>query len=52
MLFRSGAVTFDASGLTSGQHRVPVQVELPAPLEVTARQPEVLTVQVTPKGTR
>jgi len=47
-----GAVTFDASGLTPGQHRVPVRVELPAPLEVTARQPEVLTVLVGPRGTR
>ena len=50
--FPDGAVTFDAAGLAPGQHRVPVRVSLPPPLEVTGRQPEVLAVQVAPKGTR
>ncbi len=43
-----GAVFVDAGGLTPGTHELPVQVDLPAPLEVTARKPESVRVIVTP----
>jgi YbbR domain-containing protein len=41
-----GAVFVDAGGLAPGPHDVPVQVDLPAPLEVTARRPESVRVVV------
>jgi len=41
-----GAVFVDAAGLTPGSHEVPVQVDLPAPLEVTARKPDSVRVVV------
>jgi YbbR domain-containing protein len=43
-----GAVFVDAGGLKPGTHELPVQVDLPAPLEVTARKPESVRVIVTP----
>ena len=46
-----GAVFVDAAGLGPGTHELPVQVDLPAPLVVTARRPESVRVTVTaPKG--
>jgi len=45
----AGAVFVDAAGLGPGSHPLPVQVDLPAPLEVTARQPETVRVVVAPK---
>jgi hypothetical protein len=41
-----GAVFVDAGGLGPGPHDVPVQVDLPAPLVVTARKPETVRVVV------
>jgi YbbR domain-containing protein len=41
-----GAVFVDAGGLGPGTHDVPVQVDLPAPLVVTARRPESVRVVV------
>jgi YbbR domain-containing protein len=41
-----GAVTVDAAGLPAGMHRLPAHVDLPPALEITRRQPDVLTVQV------
>src|SRR5262249_37735816 len=41
-----GAVFVDAGGLAPGPHDPPVQVDLPAPLEVTARRPETGRVAV------
>jgi YbbR domain-containing protein len=42
----SGDVYVDAAGLPPGTHRVSLHVDVPAPLEVTARRPEthVLTI--------
>lgn len=48
----AGAVTVDAAGLSAGAHRVPVHVDLPSALEITRRQPEVLTLQVGDGGSR
>jgi len=45
----AGAVFVDAAGLGPGTHQLPVQVDLPAPLEVTARQPETVRVVVAAK---
>jgi YbbR domain-containing protein len=46
-----GAVFVDAAGLGPGTHELPVQVDLPAPLVVTARRPESVRVTVAaPKG--
>jgi YbbR domain-containing protein len=45
----AGAVFVDAAGLGPGTHPLPVQVDLPAPLEVTARQPETVRVVVAAK---
>ena len=41
-----GAVFVDAAGLDPGTHALPVQVDLPAPLEVSKRVPEVVRVVV------
>lgn len=43
-----GAVFVDAGGLAPGTHELPVQVDLPAPLEVTVRKPESVRVIVAP----
>lgn len=43
-----GAVFVDAGGLPPGTHELPVQVDLPAPLEVTVRKPESVRVIVAP----
>jgi YbbR domain-containing protein len=46
-----GAVFVDAAGLGPGTHELPVQVDLPAPLVVTARKPDSVRVTVSaPKG--
>jgi YbbR domain-containing protein len=45
----AGAVFVDAAGLGPGTHQLPVQVDLPAPLEVKARQPETVRVVVAAK---
>jgi len=47
-----GVVTVDAAGLPAGSHHVAPHVELSADLEVSRRQPEVLTLQLTPRGGR
>jgi YbbR domain-containing protein len=47
-----GAVTVDASGLAPGAHRVRARIDLPQALEVTRRQPELLTLQVGDGGSR
>jgi YbbR domain-containing protein len=48
---RQGAVFVDAAGLGPGTYELPVQVDLPAPLVVTARRPETVRVTVVaPKG--
>src|SRR4030095_11230715 len=44
-----GAVFVDAAALAPGTHEVPVQVDLPAPLEVTARKPDSVRLVVAPK---
>ena len=44
---REGAVFVDAAGLAPGTHELPVQVDLPAPLEVSKREPERVRVVVT-----
>ncbi len=41
-----GAVFVDAAGLQAGAHDLPVQVDLPAPLEITKRAPESVRVVV------
>jgi YbbR domain-containing protein len=41
-----GAVFVDAGGLAPGTHELPVQVDLPAPLEVSKREPERVRVVV------
>jgi YbbR domain-containing protein len=41
-----GAVFVDAAGLGPGTHELPVQVDLPAPLEVATRVPESVRVVV------
>jgi YbbR domain-containing protein len=43
---REGAVFVDAAGLAPGTHELPVQVDLPAPLEVSKREPERVRVVV------
>ena len=45
-----GAVTADAAGLSAGPHRVPAEVELPPPLEVIARKPDMVLLQIGPRG--
>jgi YbbR domain-containing protein len=40
------AVTVDAAGLEPGSHRVAPTIELPPTLEVVAREPDVLRVQI------
>jgi len=47
-----GRVYVDAAGLAPGSHRVTPHVDLPEPLEVPQREPEVLTLQLTAKGGR
>jgi len=47
-----GAVTVDAAGFPAGSHHVAPHVELSADLEVSRRQPEVLTLQLIPRGGR
>jgi YbbR domain-containing protein len=47
-----GAVTVDAAGLAAGAHRVRARVDLPPALEVTRRQPELLTLQLGDGGAR
>ncbi len=47
-----GAVYVDATGLPPGSHKVEGRVDLPADLEVTRRQPESHTLQITAGGGR
>jgi YbbR domain-containing protein len=49
-----GSVYVDAAGLEAGSHRVTPRVDLPDSLEVTGREPEVQTLEITPArgGTR
>jgi YbbR domain-containing protein len=47
-----GAVYVDAAGLSAGSHRVSPRVDLPPALEVTRRQPEVLTLQIVARSER
>jgi YbbR domain-containing protein len=41
-----GKVFVDAAGLEPGTHRVPVKFDLPPALEVTRKQPEVVTLTI------
>jgi YbbR domain-containing protein len=45
-----GAVTVDAAGLGAGSHHVAPHVELSGELEVTRRQPEMVTLQLSTRG--
>jgi YbbR domain-containing protein len=48
-----GSVYIEAAGLEPGSHRVTLQAELPQSLEVTRREPEVQTLEISPtKATR
>ena len=47
-LLDAGAVWVDAAGLQPGTYRVTPQVELPQALEVSRRDPEVQTLEITP----
>jgi YbbR domain-containing protein len=45
-----GAPYVDASGLGAGAHKLGVRLDLPPALEVTARTPDAVQVQLTPRG--
>ncbi|HYR96059.1 MAG TPA: CdaR family protein [Candidatus Binatus sp.] len=47
-----GSVYVDAAGLDPGTHRVTPQVELPQALEVSRRDPEVQSLEITPPTPR
>jgi len=47
-----GALYVDAAGLAPGAHRVSARVDLPSGLQVTRRQPEAHTLQLTARGGR
>ena len=47
-----GAVTVDAAGLPPGTHRIAPHIELSSDLEISRRQPEFVTLQLTPRGGR
>ena len=48
----AGSVYVDAAGLEPGNYRVTPKIELPQSIEVTRREPEVQTLEVTAKGGR
>jgi len=48
----SGTVYVDAAGLEPGTYRVTPKIELPQSIEVTRRDPEVQTLELTAKGGR
>ncbi len=48
----AGSVYVDAAGLEPGSYRVAPKIELPQSIEVTRREPEVQTLELTAKGAR
>src|SRR5439155_24387300 len=48
----AGIVYVDAAGLEPGTYRVTPKIELPQSIEVTRREPEVQTLELTAKGGR
>src|SRR5439155_1277388 len=48
----AGSVYVDAAGLEPGTYRVTPKIELPQSIEVTRREPEVQTLELTTKGGR
>ncbi len=48
----AGSVYVDAAGLEPGTYRVTPKIELPQSIEVTRREPEVQTLELTAKGGR